>query len=203
MRIEEQLSFSCSKNAQLDFRTALATARQQHPPALRCQALAWVARYAPDQNQVAATSRAAAVAASEEVDEYRRTFPLAWPIRALLERSHSTVASEIMTTALQQLATVLPLVSRSEAAFVLLQSGVFGTYDLWMKPFEALLEIEDNHWRHRRNVRDAFLIAASAQRDGKKLPFDLVKDDKLRLEISSRLENHDEQRARPFFWGAK
>jgi hypothetical protein len=194
------VDFSCSKNAQLDFRSALATAKRQNPPALRCQALAWVARYAVDQDKVAATSRAAAVAAAEEVDEYRRTFPLAWPIRASLERSHSTVASEIMDAALRRLVTVTPAASRSEAAFLLLQSGVFERYELWVKPFEILVQIEDHHWRHRRNVRDAFLIAAS-QRDHESLPLELVKDEKLRFDIVTRFDSQELRKPRPFFWG--
>ena len=64
---------------------ALSTARAIHDSWFACQALAWVARFAPEQEFPKIVYESLHVVRAE-TDPYRAVAPSAWPLRAIVER---------------------------------------------------------------------------------------------------------------------
>ena len=95
---------------------ALATAKAIQDPWFACQALAWVARYAPDQQFIKIINESLRVCRTE-VDPYRVVAPAAWPIRAIVERNHSELLPQLIPDLLHRAYDIENLGSRSEANF--------------------------------------------------------------------------------------
>jgi hypothetical protein len=196
------MGLSYQKMAQLELHAALEAARGERSHRGQCQALAWVARYARDQQHVRKTAEAATHAAAREEDLYNAIFPLAWPIRALMERSEVKAAAELLTIALQKSDVVTPAASRSEAVFLLFQAVALGSDRLWEPAFEklALASLPSDNWRQTRNMRDAILIAATMDWPYAKAFADKLEDEKLKLAVLARMKESKLQPPRPFFW---
>jgi hypothetical protein len=196
------LKLSYKHISALELNTALTAARAENSYRGQCQAMAWIARYVRDQRHVVKTAEAAALAAAQEEDHYGAVFPLAWPIRALLERSEPKTAKRMLSDAMIKAKAVTPASSQSEALFLLFQAAMHGTERMWEEPFNALLMVSlpAEHWRQRRNVRDAICIAASADYHfAKQAALDLP-DEKLKANVLEQLNSGKKQTPRPFFW---
>lgn len=196
------MGLSYQKIAQLELKTAIDAAHAEPSSRGRCQALAWVARHVRDQKNVRKTAEAAIKAAGQDDDLYTSVFPLAWPIRALIERGEQKAATQELERALHKSDAITPTSSRSEAVFLLFQGAMFGPDRLWLPAFEKLkaISLPTEHWRQRRNLRDALLMVASvdflfARAATEELPDEKLKQDVLRLMKERKL-----QTARPFFW---
>ncbi len=196
------MGLSYQKMAQLEFRTALDAANAEPSFRGQCQALAWVARFVRDQKHVRKTAEAAFAAAAREDDLYASVFPLAWPIRALLERGEQGTASEQLAQALSKSDGINPASSRSEAAFLLFQAAMHGPHRLWPAAFEKLAaaSLPADHWRQRRNMRDAVLMVAGVDYPLAKAFADTLQDERLKQTVLSLMTEKKYQAPRPFFW---
>jgi hypothetical protein len=196
------MGLSYQKMAQLELGAAVDAARAERSYRGQCQALSWVARFVRDQKHVRKTAEAAIDAAAREEDLYKAVFPLAWPIRALLERGEEKVAAEQLQRALHKSDGVTPAASRSEAVFLLFQATLHGSDRLWVTVFDKLVAVSlpTENWRQRRNVRDAVLMVATVDYPHAKAFIGTLEDEKLKAELWSRMDAKKYLSPRPFFW---
>ena len=180
---------------------ALAEAERENAAWKKCQALAWVARYAP-AGRVVGISRAALAAAREADDPYHSTFASAWPLRALLERDQAEAASDALAPILLQSQGVTPMASRSEALFLIFQAVVIGEAHAWASVFGLLMDASSppRHWRQGRNIRDAVLIVASRDVGLAHRAMAQLDDAKLRRKLEGKLASGVCSQPRAFFW---
>ncbi len=196
------MKLSYKKMSTLELNAALAAARTEKNHFGQCQALSWIARYVRQQGNVVPTAEAAVQAALQEDDAYNAVFPQAWPIRALLERGEVRAARKILSEALVKAATVTPASSQSEALFLLFQASMHGAERLWEEPYLALVKVSlpAEHWRQRRNIRDALCIVASVDYQFAKQAAENLPDEKLKTNVLELLQNSKKQSPRPFYW---
>ncbi len=196
------MGLSYQKMAQLELGAAVEAARAERSYRGQCQALSWVARFVRDQKNVRKTAEAAIDAAAREEDLYKAVFPLAWPIRALLERGEQKVAADILARALHKSDGVTPAASRSEAVFLLFQAALHGADRLWVPAFEKLaaVSLPTDNWRQRRNLRDAVLMVAAADYPMAKTFIGTLTDEKLKADLWARMDAKKYLPPRPFFW---
>lgn len=196
------MKLSYKAMSSLELNTALATARTEKSYRGQCQAMAWIARYVRDQRHVVKTAEGAAQAALQEEDQYIAVSSLAWPIRALLERSETRAAQRLLADAISKASSVTPASSQSEALFLLFQAAMHGPDRMWEQPWMAFMKssLPAEHWRQRRNIRDAICIAASADFGFAKQAALALDDEKLKANVLELLGNSKKQTPRPFFW---
>jgi hypothetical protein len=196
------LKLSYKNIAALEYKAALSAARAEPSYLGQCQALSWVARYVRGQQLVVPTASEAVNGALLEEDPYNAVFPLAWPIRALLERGELNYAKDVLRQALQKAKTITPASSKSEALFLIFQASMHGTERLWETPFRDLIEscLPAEHWRQKRNARDAICIAASADYHFAKQAATDLSDEKLSASVLDLLSKSKKQTPRPFYW---
>jgi hypothetical protein len=196
------LKLSYKNISKLELNAALQAARAENTYFGQCQALAWVARYVRDQRNVMSTALAAAATASRDEDYYNAVFPLAWPIRALLERGETVAAEDMLKQALRTAKSITPASSQSEALFLLFQAAMHGSDRLWEAPYAALLKasLPTEHWRQGRNVRDAICIVASVDYHFAKQAAEQLPDQKISATVLDLLSKGKKQTPRPFFW---
>jgi hypothetical protein len=180
---------------------ALTVARQIEDPWFACQALAWVARYAPDQQFIKITKESLHVC-SNEIDPYRIVAPAAWPVRAIVERSHSQLLPSIIPNLLRRAKDIENMGSRSEAIFILFQAIFPAGRHNWFPVLQSLREasIPLINWRQRRNLCEAVLIVSS---EDQKLATEItngLSDPKLKNKIEKQLATAKAHPPRPFFW---
>lgn len=196
------MKLSYKKISTLELNTALAAARAENSHIGQCQAMAWIARNVRDKRNVVSTAQAAAAAASRDEDFYNAVFPLAWPIRALLERGETVAAEDMLKKALRDAKSITPASSQSEALFLLFQASIHGADRLWEIPYAALMKcsLPIEHWRQARNVRDAICIVASVDYHFAKQAAEQLPDEKLSAAVLELLSKGKKQPPRPFFW---
>jgi len=139
-----------------DIAKAEARAAAVDDPWYRAQALAWVARYAPEHD-VIRIARRALQAAADCADPYQQAGSTAWVVRALLERGLRDDALTMLELALQSVPRIDRTASRSEALFLLFQAAFAVGEDVRRSLVFALAEAydADPHWRVERNFLDA------------------------------------------------
>jgi hypothetical protein len=181
--------------------SALFVAREIVDAWYGCQALAWVARFAPE-TQVDKIAKLALATASKAQDPFNHVGSAAWPIRALVEREHLKQASQFVPTLLRRAQDITLLASRSEALFLLFQAVRPCSYEKWHNIFESLVAASSPllSWRQGRNLRDALLMVAGEHPRLVEEVLDKVADDKLNRHIRRRLEAREFRIPRPFFW---
>jgi hypothetical protein len=196
------MKLSYKNMAALSLNAALSAAHEEKTYRGQCQAMAWIARNVRDQRHVRPTAQAAAEAAAQEEDQYAAVFAMAWPIRALLERGEPKTARLMLAQALAKAKTVTPAASQSEAVFLFFQASMHETERMWDEPFQALLDssLPLDHWRHRRNVRDAICMVASVDFHFARDTATALTDEKLKTNVLELLANNKKQTPRPFFW---
>jgi hypothetical protein len=186
--------------AKSDTPAALQAARKVSDPWYRAQALAWVARFAPDRDveRIAAESLEAC---RECEDLYQRLAPPPWPLRALAERGAFRTARSVLNPLLKEELNVQPSSSRSEALFLLFQACL----DLDSDSREVLIQKlaaahhASGHWRSRRNLIDA--LSMLIDRDPR-LAAEVIgslADERVRRKAEA-FTSPDRRRPRPFFW---
>ena len=107
--------------AAINFSAALAAAREVSDPWYACQALAWVARYAPE-TELPRIAEEALEEAARASDPYQRVGASAWPVRALIEREQSARVHSLLPAILAQVGQIDNFGSRSQALFLLFQA---------------------------------------------------------------------------------
>jgi hypothetical protein len=180
---------------------ALATARAIQDPWFACQALAWVARYAPDQQFLKIIKESLRVC-SAEIDPYRVVAPTAWPIRAIVERNHRELLPSILPDLLRRAKDIENMGSRSEAIFMLFQAVFPAGRGSWFPVLQSLREASTPliNWRQRRNLCDAVLIVRN---EDEQLALEMTNgldDLKLKKKIEKLLLRSTVHKPRPFFW---
>ena len=200
MTATQQRDLAC-RLALTDPTRALATARAIEDPWFACQALAWVARYAPDQ-QFIKIIKESLLACSTEIDPYRVVAPAAWPIRAIVERNHTGLLPSVIPDLLGRANDIENLGSRSEAIFMLLQAVFPAGRGSWFPVLQALREASTPliNWRQRRNLCDAVLIVWN---EDEHLALEITNDLddlKLKKKIEKMLATAKAREPRPFFW---
>jgi hypothetical protein len=147
--------------ATVDIDSAMHAARRIDDPWFACQALAWVARYSPE-NCVDSVADEAFSIGRRSKDEYQIVASAAWPLRALIERDRIDRIGPIIQEYLDMSSSIPNFASRSEALFLIFQA-VFPAGRLhWLKVLHALSRSASPslHWRQARTLRDAILITA-------------------------------------------
>jgi hypothetical protein len=182
---------------------ALAAARAIDDPWFACQALAWVARFAPD-NQFSKLIRESLHACNSADDPYKVVAAAAWPIRAIVERNHADMFPAIIPGLLLRAKEIDNFGSRSEALFLLFQAVFPAGRANWFPVLQSLREASRPliNWRQRRNLRDAVLIVWAEDQPLAQEIINDLNDSKLRGKIERLLETSESYAPRPFFWTA-
>ena len=180
---------------------ALATARAIEDPWFACQALAWVARYAPEDQFTRLVKESLRVCRTE-VDPYRVVAPAAWPLRAIVERNRLEMLPSIIPELLLRAKDIEIPASRSEALFLLFQAVFPSGRENWLAVFQSLREasISLKSWRQRRNLRDALLIVWGEDKALAEEVLSALGDLKLRMKIERLLNTSEPGVPRAFFW---
>lgn len=188
------------QEANADTGAALARARDVSDAWFRCQALARVARYAPEQD-VESIAAEALLAAAAGKDAYQKVAVSAWPIRALIERGALGRAETAMRTALSLAPNVAHTGARAEA-LLLMFHATFPAPSMWRETLDAMLEIPHPplHWRHGRALRDAFLLVNVKDPEFGTERFQRVRDEKTMGQIRRGIAGSRGSLPRPFFW---
>jgi hypothetical protein len=190
-----------TKLALTDTEAALKVARQIDDPWFACQALAWVARFAPNQRAQTIAKRALSVGRNHP-DPYKSVACAAWPVRALIETGNMNVLMPILGKLMKRAATIESAVSRSEALLLLLQAVLPARRTVWKEVLSALITASQPclHWRQRRNLRDALLMVASRDSTVASDAMHRIADQRTRTQIERRLAQGELAAPRAFFW---
>lgn len=180
---------------------ALATARAIEDPWFACQALAWVARFAPEDQFNKIIKESLSVCRSE-VDPYRAVAPAAWPIRAIVERNRVELLPSVIRELLLRAKEIEILASRSEALFLLFQAVFPAGRKHWLAVFQSLREASTplRSWRQRRNLCDAILIVRGGDQALAQKILSGLNDVKLKEKIEKLSATSEPRLPRAFFW---
>lgn len=183
------------------FAAAEAVANEIGSPWYRCQALGWVARFAPD-DQVMRLARDALRTSLTTDDPYQQAGASAWPLRALVERGHENYVEEAIPAVLAITNRVESLASRSEALFLLLQAVLPAKRGCWLPVFDALRAASQPmlHWRQGRNIRDACVMIASGDLTLAESACEEIADERVRQRTRKDLDGGARGKPRAFFW---
>jgi hypothetical protein len=195
-----QLRQLAGRLAPTDPARALATARAIQDPWFACQALAWVARYIPDEQFPKIIEESLRVC-SAEIDPYRVVAPTAWPIRAIVERNHSQLLG-FVPGLLRRAKDIENMGSRSEAIFMLFQAIFPAGPGNWFSVLQSLREASTPliNWRQRRNLCNAVLLVRN---EDEQLALEIIndlEDLKLKKKIAKMWATSKTHNPRPFFW---
>ncbi len=180
---------------------ALVLARRIKDPWFACQALAWVARYCPEDqfNKIIAESLHMGGKAD---DPYKIVASAAWPIRAIVERDHSDKLLSFIVELLNRAKEIELMVSRSEALFLVFQALFPAGREKWFDVLQYLINasIPLISWRQKRNLRDTILIVWNEDEELAKDLINRIPDSRLKRQIERRITNSQRRLPRPFFW---
>jgi hypothetical protein len=184
--------------AKTDFQKALVLARSVSQSWFRCQALAGVARYAPEKH-VVKTAEEAISAALTATNSYQQVAATAWPFRALIERQQEHTALQLLPHILELSARIENPVSRSDALFLLWEA--FFPIQGHQSIFGALVKSCDGHWKADYLLRQIVLIVASENHKEAHKLASSMREGKYKRQAEKRLTNGEISRARGFFHG--
>lgn len=182
--------------AKTDFLKALILARQVSEPWFRCQALACVARAAPEE-RVVATAQAAIAAALKDTDSYKQVAATAWPFRALIERDEQLKATSLLSDILALSTQIENPVSRSDALFLLWEA--FFPVQSHNSVLSVLIRSCQGHWKADYLLRQIVLIMASESIESAREIIVFMRDGKYKRQAEKRLKEEPQFRAREFF----
>ncbi len=180
---------------------ALSTARAIQDPWFACQALAWVARFAPESEFSKIVQESLRVVRAE-VDPYRVVAPSAWPIRAIVERNHLEMLAAVVPDLLLRARDIKILASRSEALFLLFQAVFPAGREEWLPVLESLRQASTPliSWRQKRNLLDAIMIVQGEDEQLAFEMYDALDDQKLKRKVGKMLTLSEQRLPRIFFW---
>ena len=144
--------------APTDWARALNLARQVSHGWFRCQALARVARSAPD-DRISAIIAEAWESAQTEAEDYKKAAALAWPLRALIEKGSRARSDAFAAPSVGMSERIANPVSRSDALFLIWQA-VFPCAGS-ESALGALLLSCRGHWKAEYLLRQIVEIVAS------------------------------------------
>ena len=190
-----------SQLAPSDSARALSTARAIPDPWFACQALAWVARFAPDVEFSNIIRESLRVSRNED-DAYRVVAPAAWAIRAIAERNHLEMFPSVIPELLVRAEQIENLASRSEALFLLFQAIFPAGRKHWQAVLASLRKASTPliSWRQRRNLLDAILIVRGEDEELALEIKNSLDDQKLKGKIERMWATAESRLPRQFFW---
>jgi len=180
---------------------ALTVARGIQDPWFRCQALAHVGRYWPDQ-KYGRLLEEAVKAGDLQADLYKQVTVSAWPIRAYLERGSVSPAQKLLVKYTRTSSGIENMGSRSEALFMLFQAARPFGLELWQPVYWALVGAAEPalSWRQRRNLREAVAMVVSSNPALVQQTIRRLADQKNISVVQGHLDNPRPAEPRPFFW---
>jgi hypothetical protein len=183
--------------AKTDFPAALRLARKVSQPWFCCQALAGVARYAPEESVIGIAEEAFA-AALEAPDAYNQTAVMAWPLRALIERGYERRASEELPKIMKVASQIEIPVSRSEALMSLWQA-FFPLHD-HKTILAAFLKSCVDHRRADYMLRQVIMILASENVEAAHRVADSMREGQYKRQAKRLLAEGRTEKARGFYY---
>jgi hypothetical protein len=184
-----------------DFGKALALARVSKAPWFRCQALAWVARFAPD-NEVVKVAEEALSSAFSADDCYKIVGASAWPLRALIERDHAQRISRWLPKLLEASANITNPVNRLDALYLLWQA-VYPAVGLARKQVSGALIaacLSADSWKAGHTMREVVLVIAQENVSEAAQFIDSMPDGVYKRQAQRRVAEGKPGYVRPFFW---
>ena len=180
---------------------ALSPARGIPDPWFASQALAWVARFAPE-SEFPNIIRESLRVSRNEVNPYRVVAPAAWAIRAIVERNHPEMLPSVIPELLLRAEQIEILASRSEALFLLFQAIFPAGRKHWQPVFASLRKASTPliSWRQRRNLSDAIMIVHGEDQELALEITNSLDDQKLKEKMERMLATAESRLPRPFFW---
>lgn len=189
-----------SRIAETDFEKALPLARNVSQAWFRCQALAHVARFAPEK-YVVKTAEEAIAAALAATDNYQQVAATAWAFRALIERAHVEKSVELLPAILKLSAQIENPISRSDALFLLWQAffPVRGNKSV----LGCLVNSCNGHWKADYILRQVVMILASENLGEAQKLAASMREGKYQRQAEKRLAAGETDTARSFFLAPK
>ena len=179
---------------------ALSQAEDIDDPWFSTQALAAVLRYGPE-HRISVVCRRALVTASQCSDAYRRGAVLAWLIRALAERGHTSQATTVLDEAVRQVLQATPAGSRSEALFLLYHAAYPMGQRIVAPLLGHLVALQEScsHWRASRALVHALAMHSVIAPDSFSSIISSVRDPKIPPRVHRYIALGLTQ-PREFFW---
>ena len=170
----------------------------------RCQALAWVARFAAE-SEVEPLARDAWAAAQTAAEPYQVLGAAAWPLRALVEREREKAALQLLPDVLRAGPSVHKLVNRADALFLIWQA-IFplgpGARGAVLEPLVEACSGTATAWQAGRIMADVVLQLAVVDRPGAERLLGRMRGDRYWEQATRRLAAGEWSVPRPFFWAA-
>jgi hypothetical protein len=176
-------------------------ARDISDPFMRCQALAWTARFATSDGSALKLAREAAAAAAAASDAFQAVAGVAWPVGALIERGLTRDAEALLRTATNQATGITSVTSRIDALHLLLQAAWNASEPAWSSVVARLVEAARSGPSEKAQgvLRDvALALAGSGRRHD--LVIAAIPEGRSRRQAERRLEAREFPAPRPFFW---
>lgn len=184
--------------AKTDFAKALLLARKVSLPWFRCQALSYVARYAPDE-QVVPRAEEAIAAAFASTEPYIQVAATAWPLRALIERNQVQKAVTLLPQILTLSPQIEPEISRGDALFLLWEALFPIGGKTRQSMTSALAKSCVGHSKGQWILRHATLILAFEDLKAAHELVSLIPDGKYKRQAETRIAEGQKFEARSFF----
>ena len=180
---------------------ALKAARLISDPFMRCQALAWAARYAGTDADAVKLAREAERELKTASDAFDAVAGAAWPVRALIERDHPAEADPLMQRAIDAAQHIVNPVRRVDALFLLVQAGWPAARPGWTAAVTGLVGSARSASSSKLEsvLRDLVLMLAGAGRDFA-AALAALPDGKIRRQAERRVQSREFMFPRPFFW---
>jgi len=189
------------KRATTDTPAALALARTISDPWYCCQALAWVARFAPEAEfkAIVQESLSACLAAN---DPYQVVGAAAWSLRAMVERSHDKEVRRLLPRLLTRAADIANPVSRLDALFLLWQAVFPLGIEFHRQVLNLLVEAcqEADRWKSPDTlVQVILMLALNSPLEAEQLVVSMP-DGRHKRQVKRRIAAGQYQSPRTFFW---
>lgn len=182
---------------------ALVLARKVSDPWFRCQALAWVARFAPEK-EVMKIAREAFKSASEGKDAYQRVAVAAWPLHALVERGEGKVAEGCLLSLLKESRNIEPATSRMAALFLLFQALYPQPKSTWQKVLAEIKSVSQSEMSKKAGgiLCDVAIMLASVDKEEADRVVKVIPEGTYKRQAERRLTEGETLEPRSFFWNS-
>lgn len=190
-----------TRRAITDTPAALALARTITDSWYRTQALAWVARFAPEAEFKAIVLESLASCFVSD-DPYRAVGAAAWSIRVLVEREHSKEVLGLLPKLLIRAADIANPVSRIDALFLLWQAVFPVGINLHRRVLEPLVAAcrEADSWKSPDTLRQVVLILASNSLLEAQQLVSSMPEGRRKRQVQREIADGQFQSPRTFFW---
>lgn len=180
---------------------ALEAARLLSAPLMRCQALAWVARYTDTDRDAVKIAKEAEETARAAPDAWDGAAGAAWVVRALVERDRTADADAALGRGIALAQTVSNPARRVDALFLLVQAGWPLRSRGWESAVSALAGAARAAASAKASsvLRDLALMLSAGGRDYARV-LAAMPEDKYKRQVERRLESRAYLSPRPFFW---